>query len=174
MDFLFLADWASLMNLDDPRIARECEHAQLKMDPTMVVSALAAVTDRVGLVPTVSTTYNHPYNFARRMATIDHISGGRLGWNMVTGFNPEEAYNFSLDRPVPSDQRHVRATEFVQVVHGLFDSWDSDAFQRDKASGVYFDYDKVRFLDHAGDVFRVRGPLDVARPPRHQGALHRR
>jgi FMN-dependent oxidoreductase (nitrilotriacetate monooxygenase family) len=165
MDFLFLADWASLMNLNDPRIARDREHAQLKMDPTLVVAALAAVTDRIGLVPTASTTYNHPYNFARRMASIDHISGGRLGWNMVTGFNPEEAYNFSLKAPLGSDARHSRATEFVTVMHGLFDSWDDDAFPRDKASGIYFDRAKFRFLDHAGEHFQVRGPLDVERPP---------
>ena len=169
MDFLFLADWASLMNFDDPRIARDREHAQLKMDPTLVVSALAAVTERVGLVPTASTTYNHPYNFARRMASIDHISGGRLGWNMVTGFNPEEGRNFSLDKPLSSDIRHARAAEFVEVMHGLFDSWDEDAFLRDKASGVYFDRAKVHFLDYAGEHIRVRGPLDVARPP--QGRL---
>jgi alkanesulfonate monooxygenase SsuD/methylene tetrahydromethanopterin reductase-like flavin-dependent oxidoreductase (luciferase family) len=90
----------------------------------------------VGFVPTASTTYNHPYNFARRMASIDHISGGRLGWNMVTGFNPEEALNFSHEKPVPSDIRHARATEFVEVMHGLFDSWDADALPRDKASGL--------------------------------------
>jgi FMN-dependent oxidoreductase (nitrilotriacetate monooxygenase family) len=165
MDFLFLADWASLLNLDDPRIARDHEHAQLKMDPTLVVSALAAVTARVGLVPTASTTYHHPYNFARRMATIDHISGGRLGWNMVTGFNPEEAYNFSYDAPLSSDKRHARATEFVEVMHRLFDSWDDDALLRDKETGIYFDRDKVHMLDHDGVYFRVRGPLDVERPP---------
>jgi FMN-dependent oxidoreductase (nitrilotriacetate monooxygenase family) len=165
MDFLFLADWASLMNLNDPRIARDREHAQLKMDPTMVVAALAAVTRHVGLVPTASTTYQHPYNFARRMASIDHISGGRLGWNMVTGFNPEEAYNFSLDAPLGSDARHARAAEFVTVMHGLFDSWDEDAFPRDKATGIYLDRTKFRFLDHTGQYFRVRGPLDVERPP---------
>jgi FMN-dependent oxidoreductase (nitrilotriacetate monooxygenase family) len=169
IDFLFLADWASLMNLGDPRIARDREHAQLKMDPTLVVAALAALTERVGFVPTASTTYNHPYNFARRMASIDHISGGRLGWNMVTGFNPEEALNFSHDKPVPSDIRHTRATEFVEVMHGLFDSWDADALPRDKASGIYVDRAKVHFLDHAGEHFRVRGPLDVERPP--QGRL---
>ena len=169
MDFLFLADWASLMNLGDPRIARDREHAQLKLDPTLVVSALAALTERVGFVPTASTTYNHPYNFARRMASIDHISGGRLGWNMVTGFNPEEALNFSHEKPVPSDIRHARATEFVEVMHGLFDSWDADALPRDKASGIYVDRSKVHFLDYAGKHFRVRGPLDVERPP--QGRL---
>ncbi len=169
MDFLFLADWASLMNLDDPRIARDREHAQLKMDPTLVVAALAAVTERVGFVPTASTTYNHPYNFARRMASIDHISGGRLGWNMVTGFNPEEAYNFSHDKPVASDVRHARAGEFIEVVRGLFDSWDEDALLRDKTSGIYFDRSKVHFLDYQGEHFRVRGPLDVERPP--QGML---
>ena len=165
MDFLFLADWASLMNLNDPRIARECEHAQLKMDPTLVVSALAAVTERVGFVPTASTTYNHPYSFARRMASIDYISGGRLGWNMVTGFNPEEALNFGYDKPVPSDIRHSRAKEFVEVMHGLFDGWDDDALVRDKASGVFFDYAKVHALNHVGTHFKVRGPLDVPRPP---------
>jgi FMN-dependent oxidoreductase (nitrilotriacetate monooxygenase family) len=165
MDFLFLADWASLLNLDDPRIAREREHAQLKMDPTLVISALAAVTERVGLVPTASTTYNHPYNFARRMATIDHISGGRVGWNMVTGFNPEEAFNFSYDKPVPSDIRHARATEFVEVMRLLLDSWEDAAFLRDKSSGMYFDRSKAHFLDHDGQFFRIRGPLDVARPP---------
>lgn len=169
IDFLFLADWASLLNLDDPRIARDCEHAQLKMDPTLVVSALAAVTERVGLVPTASTTYNHPYHFARRMASVDYISGGRLGWNMVTGFNPEEALNFGYDKPVPSDVRHSRAGEFVQVMNGLFDSWDADALPRDKASGVFFEYDKVHTLAHEGPHFRVRGPLDVPRPP--QGRL---
>jgi alkanesulfonate monooxygenase len=165
MDFLFLADWASLLNLDDPRIARDREHAQLKMDPTMVVSALAAVTERIGFMPTASTTYNHPYNFARRMATIDHISGGRLGWNMVTGFNPEEALNFSHDKPVPSPIRHARAGEFVEVVRALFDSWEDGALLRDKASGLYFDRAKVHFTDYAGEHFRVRGPLDVDRPP---------
>jgi FMN-dependent oxidoreductase (nitrilotriacetate monooxygenase family) len=165
MDFLFLADWASVMNLTDPRITRDREHAQLKMDPTMVVAALAAITERIGLVPTASTTYQEPYTFARRMASIDHISGGRLGWNMVTGFNPEEAYNFSLDAPMGSDARHSRATEFVTVMHDLFDSWDEDAFPRDKASGIYFHRDKFHFLDHAGEHFKVRGPLDVERPP---------
>ena len=169
IDFLFMADWASLMNFGDPRIARDREHAQLKMDPTLVVSALAAVTERVGFVPTASTTYNHPYNFARRMASIDHISNGRLGWNMVTGFNPEEALNFSHDKPVPSAIRHARAAEFVEVLHGLIDSWDDDGLPRDKASGIYADRSKVHFLDHAGEHFRVRGPLDVERPP--QGRL---
>ena len=165
MDFLFLADWASLMNLNDLRIARDCEHAQLKMDPTLVVAALAAVTERVGFMPTASTTYNHPYSFARRMASIDTISNGRLGWNMVTGFNPEEALNFGYDKPVPSDIRHSRAAEFVEVMNGLFDGWDDDALVRDKASGIYFDYDKVHALNHVGAHFKVRGPLDVPRPP---------
>jgi FMN-dependent oxidoreductase (nitrilotriacetate monooxygenase family) len=153
MDFLFLADYASV----------------LKMDPTMVVAALAAITDRIGLIPTASTAYQHPYNFARRMASIDHISGGRLGWNMVTGSDPDEASNFSLAAPLNSHARQSRAAEFVTVVHDLFDSWDDDAFLRDKASGIYFDRTKFHFLDHAGEHFRVRGPLDVERPP--QGRL---
>jgi alkanesulfonate monooxygenase len=99
------------------------------------------------------------------MATIDHMSGGRLGWNLVTGFNPEEAYNFSLSKPLSSDVRHARAAEFTEVMHGLFDTWEDDAFLRDKVTGMYFDRSKVHFLDHVGTYFTVRGPLDVERPP---------
>jgi alkanesulfonate monooxygenase len=127
------------------------------------------VTEHVGLVPTVSTSFHQPYNFARRMASIDHISEGRLGWNMVTSTSLDEARNFSQERPLDSETRHARAREFVQVVTGLWDSWDDDAFVRDKASGVYFDRNKFHVLDHQGPHFKVRGPLDTARPP--QGAL---
>ena len=165
MDFVFMADWASVMNVTDTRIARDKEHAQVKLDPVLACAAVAAVTTHVGLVPTASTTYNHPYNFARRMASIDHISNGRMGWNMVTSTNIDEAMNFGLDGPIDSDTRHSRAAEFVEVVRGLWDSWDDDAFIRDKASGQYFDREKFHWLDHAGEHFKVRGPLDTARPP---------
>lgn len=165
MDFVFMADWASVMNVTDLRIARDKEHAQVKLDPVLACAALAAVTTHVGLVPTASTTYNHPYNFARRMASIDHISNGRLGWNMVTSTNIDEAMNFGLEGPIDSDTRHARAAEFVAVLRGLWDSWDDDAFLRDKASGQYFDRTKFHWLDHEGAHFKVRGPLDTARPP---------
>jgi alkanesulfonate monooxygenase len=168
-DFVFLADTAAMRNIDDPRIARHREHGQATLEPTLVLSAVAAVTSRIGLVPTVSTTYNHPYNFARRMASIDHISRGRAGWNMVTSFSIDEAHNFGLDQPIDSDNRHGRAAEFLDVINGLWDSWDDDAFLRDKKSGQYFDPTKFHRLNHRGLHFQVRGPLDTARPP--QGRL---
>jgi alkanesulfonate monooxygenase SsuD/methylene tetrahydromethanopterin reductase-like flavin-dependent oxidoreductase (luciferase family) len=142
-DFIYLADTAAMRNIP-------------KLEPTLALSAVAAVTSRIGLVPTVSTSANHPYNVARRMASIDHISRGRAGWNMVTNFDVDEA-------------RDSRAAEFVEVVHGLWDSWDDDAFLRDKASGQYFAPAKFHRLNHQGPHFRVRGPLDTARPP--QGRL---
>ena len=127
------------------------------------------MTERIGLIPSVSTTYNPPYAFARRMASLDHISGGRAGWNMVTSWSLDEARNYNLDAPLGSPTRHARAAEFVEVVKGLWDSWDDDAFMRDKASGIYFQRDRFHFLEHKGDFFEVRGPLDTARPP--QGCL---
>jgi alkanesulfonate monooxygenase len=169
LDFLFFADLAAVRNLDDPRIRRDMEQSHLKMEPSLLCAALAAVTEHVGLVPTVSTSFHQPYNFARRMASIDHISEGRLGWNMVTSTSLDEARNFSQERPLDSETRHARAREFVEVVTGLWDSWDDDAFVRNKESGIYFDRDKFHVLDHQGSHFKVRGPLDTARPP--QGSL---
>ena len=169
MDFVFLADWSSILNVDDLRIARDREQAQVKVDPTLAMAAVAVKTKHVGLMPTASTTYWHPFNFARRMATIDFLSGGRVGWNMVTSHGLDEARNFGLDKPLDSDTRHERAREFIEVMRGLWDSWDDDAFIRDKASGHFFHREKVHFLNHAGTHFKVRGPLDMARPP--QGFL---
>jgi FMN-dependent oxidoreductase (nitrilotriacetate monooxygenase family) len=168
-DFVFIADVAAIRNFDDPRIARDREHGILKLEPTLVLAAVAATTERVGLIPSVSTTYNEPYAFARRMASLDHISRGRAGWNMVTSWSLDEARNFNLDASLDSLTRHARAVEFVEVAKGLWDSWDDDAFVRDKTSGIYFDRDRFHFLDHKGDLFEVRGPLDTARPP--QGCL---
>jgi FMN-dependent oxidoreductase (nitrilotriacetate monooxygenase family) len=168
-DFVFIADVAAIRNFDDPRIARDREHGILKLEPTLALAAIAATTERIGLIPSVSTTYNPPYAFARRMASLDHISRGRAGWNMVTSFSLDEARNYDLDAPLDSRTRHARAVEFVEVVKGLWDSWDDDAFVRDKASGIYFHRDKFHFLEHKGEFFDVRGPLDTARPP--QGCL---
>jgi FMN-dependent oxidoreductase (nitrilotriacetate monooxygenase family) len=168
-DYVFVADVAAVRNIDDRRIARNREHGILKLDPTLALAVVAAATERVGLIPSVSTTYNPPYGFARRMASLDHISRGRAGWNMVTSCSTDEARNFSLDAPQDSPTRHAQAVEFVDVVKGLWDSWDDDAFVRDKASGIYFYRDRFHFLEHNGDFFEVRGPLDTARPP--QGCL---
>lgn len=168
-DFVFLADSAGVRNVDAEHIARHREHGLVKFEPTLVLSAVAAVTRHVGLIPSVSTTYNQPYNFARRMASLDHISRGRAGWNMVTSWGMDEARNYGLDAPLESTARHERAVEFVDVVRGLWDSWDDDAFIRDKRSGIYFEMEKFHRLNYQGKHFKVRGPLDTARPL--QGSL---
>ncbi len=122
------------------------------------------VTERIGLVATASTTYNEPYHVARKFASLDHISGGRAGWNLVTSGNPTEAWNFGRDEHWEHDTRYRRAREFYDVVTGLWDSWADDAFVRDTANAVYFDPDKLHVLDHKGEFLKVRGPLNVARP----------
>ena len=169
LDFIFLADIAAVRNLDDPRVARHREQGHVKLEPLTLVAALAAVTSRIGLVPTVSTSFNHPFALARRLASIDHLSEGRAGWNLVTSTSPDEARNHSQEGASDSATRHARAREFAAVVQGLFDGWEPGAFPRDRASGVYMDLAKMHRLEHAGPHFRVRGPSDVDRPP--QGAL---
>lgn len=137
----------------------------VKLEPTTLLCALAALTTHIGLIATATTTYNEPYNIARRFASIDHISNGRAGWNLVTSQIEDEAQNFGYAEHVDHALRYARATEFYEVVAGLWDSWEADALLRDKASGVYFDRDKVHFLNHVGEYFRVRGPLNVDRSP---------
>ncbi|MBP0439097.1 LLM class flavin-dependent oxidoreductase [Tianweitania sediminis] len=164
-DMMFLADVAATRDLDNPKLARERLHHIVKHEPLTLLAALAAVTEHVGLVATASTTYNHPFDLARKFATIDHISGGRAGWNIVTSFSPDEARNFGYDSLPDGKFRHERAKEFIAVTRGLWDSWAENAFPRDKESGVYLDVAKLNVLNHKGEHFSVRGPLDVARPP---------
>lgn len=167
-DMIFLADSAAVRDLDNPAIARDMEHQIVKHEPMALLAALSAVTRNVGLVPTVSATYNDPYNLTRALASLDHMSAGRAGANLVTGFSVDEARNFGLDKVQDSATRHERATEFVAVMRGLLDSWDDDAFPRDKATGQFFDKSRMRMLNHVGKHFRVRGPFDVApTPQRH-------
>ncbi len=137
----------------------------VKLEPTALLAALAAITTHIGLVATMTTTYNEPYNVARRFASIDHISGGRAGWNLVTSQIEDEAENFGFDAHLDHAARYARASEFYDVVVGLWDSWEEGGLIRDKASGIYMDRDKVHFLDHEGPHFRVRGPLNVTRTP---------
>jgi alkanesulfonate monooxygenase len=165
LDFVFLADTASVRNLDNPAIPREREHEHVKLEPFTLLTALATQTSDIGLVGTASSTYNEPYNLARTLASLDHISEGRAGWNLVTGFALDEARNFGCDQIAPSAERHARAREFVQVLRGLLTSWDTDAFPRDKASGIFFDRERMHRIEHEGKFFKVRGPLDVARSP---------
>lgn len=134
-------------------------------EPLTLLAALSAVTERIGLIATVTTTYNEPYHVARKFASLDHLSGGRSGWNLVTSDAAAEALNFGLEAHVDHAERYARAREFHQVVSGLWDSWADDAFARDKASGTYYHPEKVRNLDHQGEHFKVKGPLNVARVP---------
>ncbi|NTF66044.1 LLM class flavin-dependent oxidoreductase [Rhizobium rhizogenes] len=134
-------------------------------EPVTLLSALAVATSRIGLVGTVTTTYYEPYFVARQFASLDHLSKGRAGWNVVTSSNGAEALNYSRREHPPHALRYQRATEFVDIVKGLWDSWDDDAFLFDKEGGRFFSPDKVHLLDHSGQHFKVRGPLAVSRPP---------
>jgi FMN-dependent oxidoreductase (nitrilotriacetate monooxygenase family) len=137
----------------------------VKLEPTATLAALAMVTSRIGLVATATTTYNEPYNIARRFMSIDHISGGRAGWNLVTSQIEDESENFGFDEHLAHADRYERAAEFYEVVVGLWDCWEDGGLLRDKASGVYMDRDKVHFLDHVGKHFKVKGPLNITRSP---------
>jgi FMN-dependent oxidoreductase (nitrilotriacetate monooxygenase family) len=123
------------------------------------------VTEHVGLVTTASTTYNEPYNLARKFATLDLISRGRAGWNVVASWSEHEAQNFGLETTLDYDTRYARSAEFVEVVKGLWDSWEDGALLFDKATGQYFDETKMHVLNHQGRFFKVRGPLNVAGMP---------
>ncbi len=157
-DFVFLAD-ALNTGLDaHPGM-------MVRLEPMTLLAALAMVTERIGLGATVSTTYSEPYNVARAFASLDHISGGRAAWNVVTGSSPDAAANFSRDKHPPHAERYAMAAEFLQVVKGLWDSWDDGAIVGDKASGTFADPAKLRVLDHRGRFHQVRGPLNISRPP---------
>ncbi|MBO3737597.1 LLM class flavin-dependent oxidoreductase [Actinoplanes flavus] len=136
-----------------------------KLEPTVLLTALAAVTDHIGLIATASTSYNEPYNLARRFASVDHVSGGRAGWNIVTTAGADAARNFGLDDVPAHRDRYERAAEFVEVTTKLWDSWTDDAVIADKAAGVHADAAKVRPINHRGRWFRVDGPLNVPRSP---------
>ncbi|WP_077488734.1 LLM class flavin-dependent oxidoreductase [Sinomonas mesophila] len=135
------------------------------VEPTVLLAALAAATERIGLIATASTSYNSPYNLARRFASIDHLSGGRAGWNVVTTAGAEAARNFGLDDQPLHRGRYERAAEFLDVAFKLWDSWDDDAILADKEAGIWADARRVRAVEHSGPHFSVRGPLDVPRSP---------
>jgi alkanesulfonate monooxygenase len=133
-------------------------------DPLTLLPALAMMTKHIGLIATASSTFEPAYMIARRFASLDHISGGRAGWNLVTTSNPDAALNFGLDDQMEHDERYARAREFYDVVTGLWDSWADDALIRDVESGIFFDPEKLHVLNHKGRYLSVRGPLNVARP----------
>jgi alkanesulfonate monooxygenase len=161
-DAFFMADHLAVLNM--PIEALKRSHTVTSFEPFTLLSALAGVTEHIGLVATASTTFDQPYHIARRFASLDHISGGRAGWNIVTTSNPDAALNFGLEEHMEHAERYARAREFYDVVTSLWDSWADDAFIRDAARGIFFDPERLHVLNHRGKYLSVRGPLNIARP----------
>ena len=163
-DLMFLADALAVRDGNLDPLSRWPQYMAY-FEPITLLSGIAGLTERIGLVSTATTSYNEPYNVARKFASLDHISNGRAGWNVVTSANISEAFNFGREAHFEHGERYDRALEFTEVVFGLWDSWDDDAFLRDRTTGRYFDPAKLHTLNHKGEHFSVRGPLNVARPP---------
>jgi FMN-dependent oxidoreductase (nitrilotriacetate monooxygenase family) len=170
-DLIFMADGVGTRGTDIEALSRTAIRYVAQFEPITLLSALSAVTKNIGFVATASTSYNEPYHIARKFASLDHISGGRAGWNLVTSSSEHEAHNFGRDEHYAHGERYERAEEFADVVRGLWDTWEDDAFPRDKESGIYFDPDKQHILNHKGKHFKVRGPLNVARAPQGHPVL---
>jgi N-acetyl-S-(2-succino)cysteine monooxygenase len=163
-DLVFLADNICVREANMEAVSRSAQYIA-NFEPITLLSALSTLTSNIGLVATASTSYNEPYHVARKFASLDHLSGGRAGWNLVTSGMGAEAQNFNRDVHYEHGERYDRAQEFAQVVVGLWDSWEDDAFLRDKDGGRFFNPEKLHRLDHKGKHFSVRGPLNVPRTP---------
>lgn len=157
-DGVFFADGPSLA--DNVRYA-----SRFRLEPFTWLSAIAAVTERIGLIATASTTYTEPYNLARLFASLDHLSRGRAGWNIVTTGAPQAAGNFGLDSHPVHAERYARAQDFLEAVTKLWDSWEDEALVADQRSGLFADTDRIHTVDHDGPLLKVRGPLNIPRPP---------
>ncbi len=161
-DAFFMADHLAVLNM--PMNALKRSATVTSFEPMTLLAALAMCTERLGLIATGSTTFDAPYHVARRFASLDHLSNGRAAWNIVTTSNPDAALNFGLDEHMEHDERYRRAREFYDVVTGLWDSWAEDAFIRNQQSGEYFDPARMHVLNHKGEYYSVRGPLNIGRP----------
>lgn len=157
-DAVFLADFPALPERSEFRPFQSIE-------PTIALATIAAHTEHIGLIATASSTYNDPYNIARRFASLDHASGGRAGINIVTTADRQAAFNFGLDETVAHSRRYARAGEFAEILKGLWDSWEDDAVVADQKSGRFLDLDRIHAIHHRGENFRVRGPLNTPRTP---------
>ena len=167
-DFMFFADRLAIADRYGDSHHTGIRHADqdaTRMDPMPILGALAAVTDRLGLGATRSTTYDAPYNIAREFATLDHISAGRVAWNVVTSMNDGEALNFGDIPHLGHDERYDRADEFMEVAFGLWNTWEKDALILDRENGIYADPEKVHYLNHKGRWFQSRGPLNIPQSP---------
>ena len=163
-DFLFVADSLSITEKSSP-------HYLNRFEPLTILSALAATTSHIGLVGTLTVSYSEPFNVARQFSSLDHISGGRAGWNVVTSWLGDTAANFSKTEHPPHAVRYRIAAEYLDVVQGLWDSWEDDAHVADKESGVFVDPDRLHRLDHQGEFFQVRGPLNIKRSRQGQPVI---
>lgn len=161
-DLFFLADGLAVRDRAAERLGRT---PKAHLEPLTLLSALAPLTQHIGLIATASTTFNEPWHLARKFSSLDHLSNGRAGWNIVTSSSQAEADNFSLTHIPPPGIRYRRAAEFVEVVRGLWDSWDDDALIADQQEGLYFPPQRLHALNHQGKFFKVRGPLTVSRAP---------
>ncbi|MDR7154757.1 FMN-dependent oxidoreductase (nitrilotriacetate monooxygenase family) [Sphingobium xenophagum] len=163
-DFLFVADSLSITEKSSP-------HYLNRFEPITILSALAATTSRIGLVATLTVSYSEPFNVARQFASLDHLSGGRAGWNVVTSWLGDTAANFSKAEHPAHDLRYRIAGEYLDVVQGLWDSWEADAHVADKNSGQFVNPEKLHRLNHRGEFFQVRGPLNIKRTPQGQPVI---
>ena len=157
-DFVFFADAVNTGADAAPMFV-------VRFEPLTLLGALSVVTERIGLVATVSTTYSEPYNVARALASLDHLSRGRIGWNVVTGSSPDAAANFSKEKHPPHAERYAMAEEYIKVAKGLWDSWEDNAVIADKQTGLFIDTSKMHELNHEGEYFKIKGPLNASRPP---------
>jgi FMN-dependent oxidoreductase (nitrilotriacetate monooxygenase family) len=163
-DFLFVADSVYITEKSSP-------HYLNRFEPLTILSALAGATNNIGLVATLTVSYSEPFNVARQFASLDHISGGRAGWNVVTSWLEGSAANYSREKHYAHDVRYRLAGEYLDVVQGLWDSWEDDALTFNKASGQFFDPKKLHTLDHRGEFFSVKGPLNISRSPQGQPVI---
>jgi FMN-dependent oxidoreductase (nitrilotriacetate monooxygenase family) len=162
----------SIFFADGPAIQGDLRYRPVgTLDPLILLPAIAGATRHIGLVATASTTYNEPYNLARRFASLDHVSQGRAGWNIVTTAGSDAAQNFGLDEAPLHKSRYERAAEFVDVCLKLWDSWEDDYLIGDKAAGRFANGERVHRIEHAGKYFRVRGPLNVPPSPQRHPLL---
>jgi FMN-dependent oxidoreductase (nitrilotriacetate monooxygenase family) len=163
-DFLFVADSLSITEKSSP-------HYLNRFEPITILSGLAATTSRIGLVGTLTVSYSEPFNVARQFASLDHLSGGRAGWNVVTSWLGDTAANFSKTEHPAHAVRYRIAAEYLDVVQGLWDSWEEGAHVADKDSGTFVDPTRLHRLDHKGEFFQVRGPLNIKRTPQGQPVI---
>lgn len=163
-DFVFIADSVSINKNSSP-------HYLNRFEPMTILSAIAGITQKIGLVGTVTVSYSEPYTVARQFASLDHISHGRAGWNVVTSWLSGSADNYGRKKHPSHPERYKIAQEFLEVTKGLWDSWEDDALVHDKASGVFFDANKLHELNYKGEYFSVKGPLNIARSKQGQPVI---